>query len=188
MSKQCNSRCILKWEPRHYTLQGHTRRHRIRVWSSKPTQLSAAILYQPPNSGIPVPLPVPGIPVPYTFTHTHTPAHTNFTSACTCPHMLLVTSSCSWTWMLSLYHTCFARFQTERLWVAIASPFIFLFFASPFNTDIFHNTLPQPKTPLSEVSSHRHSSAGDRSWKFFHDSQIAPWVYSPLPPMYVGLV
>ena len=97
MSKQCNSRCILKWEPRHYTLQGHTRRHRIRVWSSKPTQLSAAILYQPPNSGIPVPLPVPGIPVPYTFTHTHTPAHTNFISACTCPHMLLVTSSCSWS-------------------------------------------------------------------------------------------
>lgn len=27
--------------------------------------------------------------------------------------------------------------------------------ASPFNTDIFHNTLPQPKTPLSEASSHK---------------------------------
>lgn len=84
MSKQCNSSYRLKWDPRHYTLECHTWRHHIRVWSSKPTQLSGAILYQHLNSGI---------PVPHTFTHTHT----HFTLACTCPHMLLVTSSCSWS-------------------------------------------------------------------------------------------
>ena len=71
MSKQCNSSRILKWDPRHYTLDCHTQRHRIWIWSSKPTQLSVAILCQPPDPGTPVPLPVPGIPVPYTLTRTH---------------------------------------------------------------------------------------------------------------------